>query len=193
MEKTLYPRDRILVSKFLFSVCSVEQGDIIVFKSPQTPERDFIKRCVGLRGDVVEVRDKVLYVNGRPFSDPPGVTFRDAPVCSSGFRPGNRDNMGPFTVPGKGTVIQLNEENIALYGDVIEYEGHVLTSDNGGAVHIDGRPVVSYTFAMDHFFMMGDNRDNSQDSRFWKSLPDAYVKGKAIAIYWPLLRMSLIH
>lgn len=193
MENTLFPNDRILVNKYMYSAKTVNRGDIIVFKSPRSPGRDFIKRCVGLQGDVVEVKNKVLYINGNPFSNPPGVKYMDSSIFTDDHPRGLRDNMPSLQVPLKGSTVALNLENISRYRKIIEeYEGHDLEITADGSILIDGKTVDSYTFAMSYYFMMGDNRDNSEDSRFWKVLPSSHVKGKAIAIYWPLKRIGCI-
>ena len=108
-------------------------GDIIVFRYPDDPARDFIKRCVAVGGQTVEIRDKVLYVDGHPREEP-YVVHKDPRVLPREVN--QRDNFGPFVVP----------------------QGHL--------------------------FMMGDNRDNSQDSRYWGALPEDLVKGKAMVLYW---------
>ncbi len=108
-------------------------GDIIVFRYPDDPARDFIKRCVATGGQVVEIREKVLYVDGRP-RDEPYAVHKDPRVLPR--ETSKRDNFGPYVVP----------------------QGHL--------------------------FMMGDNRDNSHDSRFWGALPRDLVKGKAMFLYW---------
>ena len=114
----------------------IRRGDIIVFKYPDEPERDFIKRVIGLPGETLELRNKKVYVNGQPL-DEPYVHFLEPPprlqeVTSFDVR----ERYGPVKVPP------------------------------------------------DQFFVMGDNRDNSQDSRYWGFLPRTYVKGKALMIYW---------
>jgi signal peptidase I len=155
MEDTLLVGDFLFVNKFIYGAAvpftdahlpalrDPKRRDIMVFKFPRDPDRDFIKRVVGLPGDTIEIRNKVLYVNGEAQDEPyvkftsPRVLGEDYPA--SGIYPpgaGNRDNYGPYTVP----------------------EGH--------------------------YFMMGDNRDNSDDSRFWGPLPRDRIKGKAIFIYW---------
>jgi len=108
-------------------------GDIIVFRYPDDPARDFIKRCVAVGGQTVEIRDKVLYVDGKPREEPFAV-HKDPRTLPRETSP--RDNFGPFVVP------------------------------------------------QEHLFMMGDNRDNSQDSRYWGALPVNLVKGKAMFLYW---------
>jgi signal peptidase I len=108
-------------------------GDVIVFRYPDDPSRDFIKRCVAVGGQTVELRDKVLYVDGQA-QEEPFVIHKDPRVLPRETSP--RDNFGPFVVP----------------------QGQL--------------------------FMMGDNRDNSQDSRFWGGLPRTLVKGQAMILYW---------
>ena len=108
-------------------------GDVIVFRYPPNPRQDFIKRCVAVGGQTIEIKDKVLYVNGNR-RDEPYVQHDDSRVLPREISA--RDNFGPYTVPS-GTI-----------------------------------------------FMMGDNRDNSLDSRFWGPLPLDNVKGKAMFLYW---------
>ncbi len=122
-------------------------GDIIVFQFPQDPSKDFIKRCIATGGQTIEVRDKVVYVDGRPSpaADAHAVhrdpTIQPCPPDAPPYPEDQgqrqcRDNFGPFRVP-------------------------------------EGR-----------LFMMGDNRENSNDSRYWGTVPMDYVKGRAMFIYW---------
>jgi signal peptidase I len=151
MEPDLLVGDHLFVNKFIYAphwktpldslmpYRNVRRGDVVVFKYPVDPERDFIKRAVAIAGDTVEVRAKQLYVNGVAEVNPYAVhadpqTFPDSPALPASIR--NRDNFGPFVVP----------------------EGFV--------------------------FCMGDNRDNSYDSRFWGPVPRSYFKGRALFIYW---------
>jgi signal peptidase I len=154
MESTLLVDDHLLVNKFLYGTRipftdkdflrfrDPRHGDIIVFRYPQNPRRDFIKRCIGVPGDTIEVKDKELYVNGQ-LQVEPYVLHRDLAVYprASGSP---RDNFGPVTVPA------------------------------------------------DSYFMMGDNRDFSADSRFWGFLPRKLIKGKAWVIYWPIPRWRMV-
>jgi signal peptidase I len=152
MENNLLIGDHLLVNKFVFAptVSTVERrllpidpirrGDIIVFKFPDEPERDFIKRVVGLPGETLELRDRTVYIDGEPL-DEPYVQFL---FPAAERRPGDAD----FT------------------------EFHVRRG-YGPVVVPDGQ-----------YFMMGDNRDNSQDSRYWGFLPREYVKGKALFVYF---------
>ena len=149
METNLLIGDHLLVNKFIFGptplaigravlpVRSIRRGDVVVFKYPEQPDRDFIKRVIGLPGETIELKNKKVYVNNQPL-DEPYVHFLTPP--SSDYQEVTsfdlRERFGPVTVPA------------------------------------------------DAYFMMGDNRDNSQDSRYWGFLPRGHVKGKALVIYW---------
>ena len=152
MEDTLFVGDYLLANKFIYgapleipfknepllrlpALRDPNPGDIVIFRSLTDPGRDLIKRCIAVGGQSVKVVDKVLYVDGEPFADPPMAKYED-PVVYPAVSRSPRDNFGPFTVP----------------------EGH--------------------------FFMMGDNRDNSNDSRMFGPVPRRQIKGKAMMIYW---------
>ncbi|HEX7086480.1 MAG TPA: signal peptidase I [Vicinamibacterales bacterium] len=149
MENNLLVGDHLLVNKFVFGpaptglerallpVDDIARGDVIVFKYPEEPERDFIKRVIGLPGETVELRRKQVYIDGQPIEEP----------------------YVHFLVPPSP-----EGQEVAPY-DVRESYGPV-------------------TVPADHYFVMGDNRDNSQDSRWWGFLPRDYVKGKALMVYW---------
>ena len=157
MEENLLIGDHLLVNKFVFGpsetdaertllpVGTIKRRDIIVFKYPEDPERDFIKRVIGLPGDTIELRNKRVYVNGQRLEEPYVYYLEDPPP--------------------------LPEEMS-------------FSSDVPGTM---GDPRVRYgpvTVPPNHYFAMGDNRDNSQDSRYWGFLPRENVKGKALVIYW---------
>lgn len=178
MEKTLLIKDHLFVNKFIYGVrlptvrvnnegsgihigekyYAIEmrrmlspknprRGEIVVFVYPQDRSKDFIKRCVGVPGDTIEVKNKELYVNSKKQNEP-YVIHADFNVYESDiwlpieFR--NRDNFGPIVVPPN------------------------------------------------HYFMMGDNRDNSYDSRFWGPLSSDNIKGKPLIVYWPLSRVKIV-
>ncbi len=151
MKNTLLIGDYILVNKFIYGVKvpftevtvvpvkEPKRGEIIVFKFPQDPSKDFIKRVVGIGGDTVEIRNKKVFVNGQPQDDDFAVHSDPRVFSNPNMYPQellHRDNMAPTKVP----------------------EGKL--------------------------FVMGDNRDESNDSRFWGFVDESAVKGKAFIIYW---------
>ena len=148
MENNLLIGDHLLVNKFVFGPATgplertllpmreIRRGDVVVFKYPDEPERDFIKRVIGLPGETLELRNKKVFIDGQPI-DEAYVHFLDPDHDSSEVTSFDvRERYGPVRVP----------------------EGQ--------------------------YFVMGDNRDNSQDSRYWGFLPRGYIKGRALMIYW---------
>jgi signal peptidase I len=147
MENNLLVGDHLLVDKFAFSptlsdfertflpISHIKRGDVIVFKYPVEPDRDFIKRVIGLPGETLQMKQKKIYINGKALDEPYVHFIR--PLNPERAELGDpRDEFGPVTVPPN------------------------------------------------QYFMMGDNRDNSADSRVWGFLPAEYVKGRALMIYW---------
>jgi len=149
MEDNLLVGDHLIVNKMAFAPTMtglervllpqkpIERGDVIVFKYPVQPDRDFIKRVIGLPGDRLELRRKRVLINGQPIDEP----YLDSDYFESAS-----------TGPGRAN--DLREE----YGPVTVPDGQ--------------------------YFMMGDNRDNSEDSRYWGFMPETYVKGQALFIYF---------
>ncbi len=150
MEENLLIGDHLLVNKFVYGptgtavgrallpVGDVARGEVVVFKYPEEPERDFIKRVIGLPGETLEVRRKRVFIDGRAL-DEPYAHFLEP--------------VGPSSLH-EVTSFDVREQ----YGPVQVPPGH--------------------------YFVMGDNRDNSQDSRYWGFLPRDYIKGKALLVYW---------
>lgn len=152
MEDTLAIGDHLLVSKFIYGTKlpfsdkrvltfrDPRQGDVIVFEYPEDPSKDFIKRVVGTPGDVVEGKEKKVYVNGKPYENPHEV-HKEKDLIPKEMNP--RDTFGPVTVPANS------------------------------------------------YFVMGDNRDRSYDSRFWKFVKRDQIKGLAFIKYWSWDREKL--
>jgi signal peptidase I len=148
MEPNLLVGDHLLVNKFVFAPAAsavertllpmraVVRGDVVVFKYPEDPERDFIKRIVGLPGETVEVKGTQVLINGTAVAQPFAHFLLPHDPAAAVNEGDPREQFGPVTVPAG------------------------------------------------HYFAMGDNRDNSQDSRYWGFLPAHYIKGRALMIYW---------
>ncbi|MBZ0202820.1 MAG: signal peptidase I [Ignavibacteria bacterium] len=174
-----------------------KRGDVVVFDYPgganEVKPREitnYIKRLVGIPGDTIKIVDKVLYVNSVESPVPPDAKFNKEISQSSYteiFPKGmkwNDDNYGPVTVPKIGDVIKLNPDNIDDWKVFIQREGHSvrLTADN--KVFIDETENSNYKVEKNYYFMMGDNRNNSSDSRYWGFLPADNIIGEAMIIYW---------
>jgi len=153
MVPTLQIGDHLFVLKFayglpipftdkkIFEWNLPKRGEIIVFKYPEDPRRDFIKRVIGLPGEKILIKHKQVYINGKPL-----------------------------------------EESYKIHTDIFSDEQ--FPRDNFE------KPIV---IPQDSYFMMGDNRDSSLDSRYWNTLPKGLIKGKAFIIYWPPWRIRLLN
>jgi len=128
METTIMPDDRVFVNKFIYRFTEPKRGDIVVFKYPVDPSKDYVKRTIGLPGETLEMRNGIVYIDGKPLDEP-----------------------------------YLTEQGTGDFGPVKIKAGH--------------------------FFMMGDNRDNSEDSRYWGQLPRENIRGKVFLRFWPLDRI----
>ena len=219
-------------------------GDIIT--RPVDRRENYVKRCVGLPGQTLQIRDRIIYLDGKPNKEPENVQYtynvklkaqmpvelmyelnismeditqlnqygclpltkhaaeelkkrtdivksielnRNAPTGD--LYPLNarthwtRDNYGPVWIPAKGKSIDLTLENIAVYERPIRtYEGNDLQITPEGKILINGKEAKSYTFKMDYYWMMGDNRHNSADSRYWGFVPEDHIVGKPLFIWW---------
>ena len=177
----------------------VERGDVIVFDWPGNRDRVskpdqvyFLKRCIGLPRDTIRINQRTVYVNDQRQAFPAHAKFlRPGPIPAGDANPSifprtsdfNEDNFGPIVVPAKGAVLSLSADNFPAWEVFIRREGHS-ASLIGHQVFIDGRPVSSYEVARDYLFAMGDNRDDSLDSRFWGFVPVEDVIGTPIVVFW---------
>lgn len=180
-----------------------KQGDVIVFVFPGNREvahppafEYYLKRCVAVAGDSLRIRAGRVYVNGVEYGLPEHAQFmgwtpeQRAMVSEADreatFPPGRgytRDDYGPIRIPKEGDVIRLTSENFHEWAVFIAREGHQVNAD---LRTIDGQPATSYTVKRDYVFGMGDNRDNSLDSRFWGFIPEEDVVGTPMIVYWSL-------
>lgn len=178
-----------------------KREDVVVFDYPGNSDElespvimSYVKRLIGLPGDTIQVKDKVLFVNGREFWRPPNIQYVDPEIRRAGMNEvdifprsanWNRDNYGPIVIPKKGDVIGLNTSNIQKWRTIIDREyGRRVVNVSNGQITIEGKPVSSYTLKKDYYFMMGDNRDNSADSRYWGFVPRDKILGRAEIVFW---------
>jgi signal peptidase I len=174
-----------------------KRGDVVVFDFPGNTNElrsreviNYIKRLVGEPGDTVQIINKTLYVNSKEFPNPPDSKFSEN-ISSSTYTdifpkgmPWNDDNYGPVVVPKKDDVIKITPDNLNQWKTFIQREGHSirLTADN--KIFIDETENSSYKVEKNYYFMMGDNRNNSSDSRYWGFMPEDNIIGEAMIIYW---------
>ena len=174
---------------------SPEQGDVIVFIYPgernELKPKNFeyyLKRCVAVAGDSLLIVNKKVYVNGVEFPLPPNAApplypVNNAPAPSPYGKGFTFDNYGPIKVPKEGDILQLNNSNIADWKIFIEREGHKVSFDVN-TITIDGTVTNEYKVQRNYCFGMGDNRDDSKDSRDWGFIPYENVVGTPIMVYW---------
>ncbi|MEI7640981.1 MAG: signal peptidase I [bacterium] len=153
MEDTLLIGDQIMANKFIYGThipikdklylrfTQPKRGEVFIFRYPEEPRVMFIKRCIGLPGDKIEVKNKVLFINDKKV-----------------------------------------EEAYVYHKDMRVFPNYITVRDNFGPVIVPA----------DNYFAMGDNRDNSADSRFWGFLPSKFLRGKAWIVYWPPDRWKVI-
>ena len=233
----------------------VKRGDKVVFNYPMDLDKPvdvrtyYIKRCVGLPGDELQIKDAQVYVNNDPLPQYPGLQYQYYVKTTAHFpqrffskyaiygytaipeggyliyttpataakleqlqlieevrqivmpagmidtrvypsnpaMPWSVDQFGPLTVPAKGTTIPVNAQTLAKYERVITYhEGHRDVKIDNNKLWIDGQEIATYTFQQDYYFMMGDNRHNSEDARFWSFVPQDHIVGKAVFVLFSL-------
>jgi signal peptidase I len=191
----------------IFSHKIPERNDIIVFsrndlmpglvKTKEEIRRgssfNFIKRVVGLPGDTIEIKNNEVFINGKKINSPLGVKinktdFKTEDENGNIYPKGmnwNSDNYGPVLIPSAGTIIKLNSSNIKNWKNLINDEyGKMVISEEGSVVAINGKPVREFKLKKNYFFVLGDNRDNSMDSRHFGFVSEESIIGEALFIYW---------
>jgi signal peptidase I len=220
MENTLQVGDFLLVNKLAYGLHvprhlpfltksislyaipffrGVHRGDVVVFEFPGGRDEvrpsesvNYIKRCVGLSGDTVEIRSgKVLVngietnfpINGRSTTHPADNVFRRSTEMFPSGSSFSDVNYGPVVVPKRGDILKINPSTFSGWHILIEREGHTVQI-NGDTILIDGTVTTSYLVNQNYYFVLGDNRDNSMDSRYWGFVPNDHLIGEALFIYW---------
>jgi len=217
MENTVMTGDFLIVNKFIYGPSTPqvipflnialpffkfpgfkdpEPGDVIVFIYPgdkdEVEPKEFqyyLKRCIAVAGDTLQIINKKVYVNGKEQPLPENAKFSRPVFDGDSYRtfpPGrgfSGDNYGPLRIPKKGDIIHLNPANYFEWEVFILREGHEIYI-SGGDIYIDNKKTNKYVVERDYCFGMGDNRDNSEDSRYWGYIPYENVVGTPIFVYW---------
>ncbi len=237
-------------------ISEIKNNDVVVFNYPPEDnyptdlKTNYIKRCIGIAGDTIEIKNRQVYVNGKEAENPPlmqssydirtngavindrvfkkyditdthgtdkGYIVQATPETIEKFKAEvdivkavtqftnekgsysemtfpmaegfdwSIDNFGPLYIPKKGDKINIDKRNLALYGKVItHYDGNKNAEIKEDKLLIDGKEVTEYTFNQNYYFMMGDNRHNSQDSRIWGFVPEDHILGKGLLVWWSI-------
>lgn len=184
----------------LISLGKPDRNDVIAFEMPSefyNPASEnysiLVKRIIGLPGDTLEIKDKEVFIDGEKLRDPSYLHINRSETQAENFNeklfPYDKkwtiDNYGPVIIPKKGMTVELNPKNIELWENAINIDfGRKAVSVEGTVINFRGSPIKEYTFKNDYYFVLGDNRSNSLDSRYFGYIPLKWIIGKAFMIYW---------
>ncbi len=179
MENSILIGDHFLVNKFIFNethtwldrllpVRSVRRGDVVVFKYPEDPQTNYVKRVIGLPGETIEVRGTRVFINGKEL--PEHRVFVKSPAYDA------QDSSLQIVAEEPGP------ENAAytVFWEYSDQDDWFRSSFHSGRYAVN----EPYTIPEKAYFVMGDNRDDSQDSRYWGTVPRDYIVGRALIVYW---------
>lgn len=190
-----------------------KSGDVVIFRYPNDrwpanvigpldPSLNYIKRCIAGPDQTLQIKQKRVYVNGVEMPLPPHGKLSYANMMPPEYKErmifppgmGNRDNYGPIRMPSVGDTLWIDATNLEFCRNVISLEGHEVFSTQNRKLIIDGKPADYYVCSQNFYFMMGDNRDNSHDSRFWGLVPEENIIGEALMIYlsWDQTEPNLV-
>ncbi|MBD3410789.1 MAG: signal peptidase I [Ignavibacteriales bacterium] len=197
MKNTLQPGDFIVVNKLVYLLSDPARNDVIVFDSPRSWGEDaaaanYVKRVVGAPGDTVRLCDKRALVNGEPLPIEGAPIFFGRPRSAADARDGlfpegarwNEDQYGPVVAPKRGDLVRLSAENWSAWRAVVTREAPGRYEIRDGVVLRNGIPLLVHRVREDYYFVLGDNRDDSLDSRYWGFVPRSAIQGRAEFVYW---------
>ncbi len=178
---------------------NISRNDVIVFNLPTEKEIPidertlYVKRCIALPGDTLKIEKGIVYIDSKLLEVSQGVhdsIISNKTSYNPNFFPNdpfikwNQDYLGPLYIPRKGDSIKLNRESISIYKQVIEnFERNKIRFSND-TIYINNKKASYYTFKTNYYFALGDNRNNSIDSRIWGFLPETHIIGKASFILY---------
>lgn len=187
----------------IISISKPAQNDVIAFEMPSefyNPSSEkysmMVKRIIGLPGDTLEIKDKEVFINGKKLRNPSylHINLGEIAIENIGTKlfPYDKkwtiDNYGPVIIPKKGMTVELNPKNIELWQNAINIDfGKKVVSVEGTVINVNGTPIHQYTFQKNFYFVLGDNRSNSLDSRYFGYIPEEWIIGKPFMIYWSQL------